>query len=56
MIMPLTDLKCECEHCQEIINQQNRLAHLQSTRRKFNIFIERKALEVRPDLNPLLSS
>jgi len=56
MIMSPTDSKCECQHCQEIINQQNRLEQLQSTRQKFNIFIEKKALEVRPDLNPRLSS
>jgi|TARA_R100000655_G_scaffold26398_4_gene54380 hypothetical protein len=42
-------IDCECNHCKEIVNQQNRLQELQR-RRKYNAFIEKAAREVRPDL------
>tara|TARA_B100001250_G_scaffold396106_1_gene401716 strand:+ start:3429 stop:3578 length:150 start_codon:yes stop_codon:yes gene_type:complete len=41
---------CECEHCREIINQQDRMENWQQRRCQFNKFIEKKAKEARPDL------
>ena len=41
---------CQCEHCVEIINQQNRLEKWQNNRLIFNHFIEKAAKSVRPDL------
>jgi len=48
--MKKTDSKCNCKHCQEIVGQQNRHEQWQLNRQKYNLFIESKALEVRPDL------
>ena len=41
---------CECEHCKEIINQQDRMESWQQKRCQFNQFIEDRAKEARPDL------
>ena len=54
--MSKTHHNCHCDHCQEIINQQDRLQDWQFNRNKYNKFIEKKALEVRPDLISYFSS
>jgi len=47
---------CQCTHCKEIVCQQKRMEHWQLTRKKFNSFVEEKALSVRPDIIAQLSS
>ena len=54
--MSETHHNCHCDHCQEITNQQDRLQDWQFNRNKYNKFIEKKALEVRPDLMSHFSS
>ena len=54
--MSKTHHNCHCDHCKEITNQQDRLQDWQFNRNKYNKFIEKKALEVRPDLMSYFSS
>ena len=54
--MKTTNSTCQCEHCCEIKRQQDRLEKWQLSRNKYNLFIEQKALEVRPDLVSQVSS
>jgi len=32
--LPMTDKRCQCEHCKEILRQQDRLAKLQKLNNK----------------------
>ena len=54
--MKTTNSTCQCEHCCEIKRQQDRHEKWQLNRNKYNLFIEQKALEVRPDLVSQVSS
>ena len=47
---------CHCSHCKEIRCQQDRMENWQLSRKRFNSFIEEKALSVRPDIIAQLSS
>ena len=54
--MKTINSNCQCEHCCEIKRQQDRHEKWQLNRNKYNLFIEQKALEVRPDLVSQVSS
>ena len=42
--------KCNCDHCEEIEKQKDRLQAWQTKRIDFNRFIEDKAADVKPEL------